>query len=193
MFAPVIEESLRTSRVMAQRIEATEKGMAGTQQALQNFASAITQYAEHLKSHTSAIQGLSEASQELRTGAAEQNRILERIAGTMEQPTPRRVEPPPRVKEIDKVVHKLEKVEEVEEVIHRLEHRLEKGEKVEGVAHEVIHGVVPKVEKIVHEAERIKFPPGCIRTRQQPNNKGKKPRYKLPLPPPLWGYAHQRR
>jgi len=62
LFAPIIEESRRTGRVLAQRIEDTEKGMAGTQQALEKFASAIEVYAQHLQSHTSAIQGLSEAS-----------------------------------------------------------------------------------------------------------------------------------
>jgi hypothetical protein len=50
--------------------------MESTQQALTSFAAAIAEYAEHLKSHTSAIQGLAEASQELKKGAAEQNRVL---------------------------------------------------------------------------------------------------------------------
>ncbi len=168
IFAPVIEESRRSSRVIAQRMETTEKGMESTQQALQSFASAIAEYAEHLKSHTSAIQSLSEASLELKRGAAEQNIVLGRIAEVMERPAPKMVEPQPRVEEADKVVLKLEKVEEV---IHKLEHKLdkvEKIEKVEGVAHEVVHKIVPKVEKIVYEAERIQFPPGCVRNRPRP-------------------------
>ena len=62
LLRPVIEESQRNSQVLERRIETTEKGMVGTQQALNSFASAIAEYAKHLKSHTSAIQGLSEVS-----------------------------------------------------------------------------------------------------------------------------------
>jgi signal peptidase I len=85
IFAPIIEQNRETSQVLEQRLEETEKGMAGTQQALTSFASAIAEYAEHLKSHTGAIQGLSEASQELKKGAAEQNKVLARLVETMEQ------------------------------------------------------------------------------------------------------------
>ena len=100
IFAPVIEASQRSSRVLEQRIETTEKGMVGTQQALNNFAGAIAEYAEHLKSHTSAIQGLSEASQELRKGAAEQNKVLIHLMETMEQRAPKAEEVKPEVEEI---------------------------------------------------------------------------------------------
>ena len=126
IFSPVIEESWRSSRVIAQRMETTEKGMASTQQALQSFASAIAEYAEHLKSHTSAIQSLSEASLELKKGATEQNIVLKRLMEVMEQPRPME-QLRPKVEEADKVVL--------------------------------------EVEEIVHEAERIQFPPGCIRNR----------------------------
>lgn len=85
IFAPVIEENQRTSRILERRMKTTEKEMAGTQQALTSFASAIAQYAEHLKSHTGAIQGLSEASQELKKGAVEQTKILTRLVETMEE------------------------------------------------------------------------------------------------------------
>lgn len=88
IFAPVIDESQRASELLAQRVENTEKGMEYTQQALNSFAAAIAEYAEHLKSHTGAIQGLSEASQELKRGAVEQNRVLSRIAEVMEQGMP---------------------------------------------------------------------------------------------------------
>lgn len=88
IFAPVIDESQRASALLAQRVENTEKGMEYTQQALNSFAGAIAEYAEHLKSHTGAIQGLSEASQELKRGAVEQNRVLSRIAEAMEQGMP---------------------------------------------------------------------------------------------------------
>jgi len=107
LFAPVIEESQRSSQALAQRMDTTEKGMTETQQALNSFASAIAQYAEHLKSHTSAIQGLSEASQELKKGAAEQNKVLGRIAEVLEQKRPAREEvtPPtePVIPEAEKV------------------------------------------------------------------------------------------
>ncbi len=100
IFAPVIEASQRSSRILERRIETTEKGMTGTQQALNNFASAIAEYAEHLKSHTSAIQGLSEASQELKKGAAEQNKVLSRLVETMERGAPEAEEVKPEVEKI---------------------------------------------------------------------------------------------
>ncbi len=68
IFAPIIEENQHTSQVLEQRMESTEKGMEHTQQALNSFASAVAEYAKHLQSHTAAIQGLSEASQELKKG-----------------------------------------------------------------------------------------------------------------------------
>ena len=100
IFAPVIEESQHSSRILERRIETTEKGMTGTQQALNNFASAIAEYAEHLKSHTSAIQGLGEASQELKKGAAEQNKVLIHLVETMDQRAPKVEEVKPEVEEI---------------------------------------------------------------------------------------------
>ena len=107
LFAPVIEESQRSSRVLAKRMGAAEKGMEYTQQALNSFASAIAQYAEHLNSHTSAIQSLSEASQELKKGAAEQNKVLVRLVEVMEQRKPVREEvtPPtePVIPEAEKI------------------------------------------------------------------------------------------
>ena len=100
IFAPVIEESRRSSRVLERRIETTEKGTVGTQQALNSFAGAIAEYAEHLKSHTSAVQGLSEASQELKKGAGEQNKVLSRLTEVMEQTKPKVEEVTPEVEEI---------------------------------------------------------------------------------------------
>jgi len=99
VFAPVIEESQRSSQTLSQRLDVTEKQMGYTQEALTSFASAIAEYAEHLKSHTSAIQGLSEASHELKRGAAEQNKVLQRLAEVMEQPKPIKEEVTPPVTE----------------------------------------------------------------------------------------------
>ena len=107
IFAPVIKESQRSSRILEQRIETTEKGMTSTQQALNNFAGAIAEYAEHLKSHTSAIQGLSEASQELRKGATEQNKVLGRLTEIMEQRAPEAEEVKPKAEEVKSEVEEI--------------------------------------------------------------------------------------
>jgi hypothetical protein len=76
LITPVLEESHRVSMALSTRYGSTEK-------ALEGFASAMQQYAHHLASHTSAIQGLSEASQALRNSAAEQNQILSRLSDTL--------------------------------------------------------------------------------------------------------------
>lgn len=76
IFAPIINEEKHTSRVLTRQMEATEKKMDLTEQALKQFATAVAEYARHLSSHTSAIQGLAEASHELKKGAAAQNRLL---------------------------------------------------------------------------------------------------------------------
>ena len=101
IFAPVIKENQRTNQLMEQKLESTEKGMEFTQQALNSFASAMAEYAKHLQSHTSAIQGLSEASHELKKGAAEQNQFLARLLETVERtgPEPQPAEPTPEIKE----------------------------------------------------------------------------------------------
>ena len=91
LLGPVLDENRRSNRIMEKSAETTAKTMQSTQEALQSFSSAIAEYAVHLKSHTSAIQGLSDASQELKQGAGEQNRILANIAKSMEQ-APRRAE-----------------------------------------------------------------------------------------------------
>jgi len=83
IFAPVIQESRRTSREVTAKIERAEQRINVTEQALEKFALAIAEYAEHLKSHTSAIQGLAEASHELKNSAAEQNRVLVNLVENM--------------------------------------------------------------------------------------------------------------
>ena len=86
IFAPVINEERRTGRLLATKIESTEHRMSNTEQALEKFAAAIGDYATHLSSHTSAIQGLAEASQELKMSAAEQNRVLAYLLKNTEEP-----------------------------------------------------------------------------------------------------------
>ncbi len=78
VFAPVMEQNERTAHALEQKVE-------GTQKALEQFASAMEEYAVHLKSHTSAVRGLSEASHELKDGAVEQNKVLSRLTEIMEQ------------------------------------------------------------------------------------------------------------
>lgn len=101
IFAPVINEEKRSNRSLTRKIEATEEKMNNTEQALEKFAAAVAEYAQHLASHTSAIQGLSEASHELKRGAAEQNRVLMSLAENWDKPKtgqPARamkIEPPP--------------------------------------------------------------------------------------------------
>jgi transcriptional regulator with GAF, ATPase, and Fis domain len=70
----------------------SEDWMTRTEQTLRELTEAIAEYALHLKSHTAAIQGLSEASQELKRSAAEQNRILADLANAITQ-TPSAKEP----------------------------------------------------------------------------------------------------
>ncbi|HEY32960.1 MAG TPA: signal peptidase I [Dehalococcoidia bacterium] len=78
LLSPIAEASRSSNRVLEERIESTE-------QTLSRFSSAIEEYAKHLESHTSAIQGLSEASQELKKSAAEQNQVLARLLETTGQ------------------------------------------------------------------------------------------------------------
>ncbi len=93
VLAPVLEENRRNSHLLERRIATTEKGVIGTEQALTRFASAIDVYATHLQSHTSAVQGLSEASHELKWGAAEQNKVLSRLTEVIERiASPQRIE-----------------------------------------------------------------------------------------------------
>ncbi len=86
VFSPVINEEKRANRMLSRQIEATEKKMDSTEQTLEKFSLAVAEYAKHLASHTSAIQGLSDASQELKKGAAEQNRVLTAIMENVGRP-----------------------------------------------------------------------------------------------------------
>lgn len=85
IFSPVINEEQRANWMISRKIDAAEQKMTTTENVLEKFATAIADYAQHMDSHTSAIQGLSAASHELKRGAAEQNRILMRFMETTEQ------------------------------------------------------------------------------------------------------------
>ena len=89
---------IRYSKLFVPVIEGKQDGpisdewMTRMEQTLRELTEAISEYALHLKSHTSAIQGLSEASQELKRSAAEQNRVLAELVNAIKQ-TPSRIEP----------------------------------------------------------------------------------------------------
>jgi signal peptidase I len=87
IFSPILNEEKRANRLLARQLEGTEKKIVHTEEALEKFSTAVSEYAKHLASHTSAIQGLSEASHELKRGAAEQNRVLSAIMENMGKPS----------------------------------------------------------------------------------------------------------
>lgn len=169
LFSPVLDENRRSNWTMTNRMEKTEKTMEGTHEALKSFSEAMGEYAVHLKSHTSAIQGLSEASQELRKGAGEQNRLLSNLVQRVEQ-APSRVEPSiePRAKEIivrekgkpplkhitkpagtDQIIVEVQVTPQIQPVFAREQ--------------------VPVTgEGAIAEPERDDYPPGCHRIRREP-------------------------
>jgi signal peptidase I len=93
IFSPIINEEKKSNKLIARKIEVTEKKMDSTEQALVQFSTAIAEYAKHLASHTSAIQGLSDASHELKRGAGEQNRVLAALLDNIQNNTPRQTAP----------------------------------------------------------------------------------------------------
>ena len=172
VFAPVLEENRQGRRVLEHRMESAEKGVLGTQEALHSFASAIAEYAEHLKSHTSAIQSLSEASHELKRGAAEQNKILGRLAEVIGQ-SGDGAEKRPELH--DGVYEVLRRGEEMEREVKELKRKLDGVEKEEAEgsqAGEIVHKIVPQVEEIVRDTQGTTFPPGCFRSRSKPAGEG---------------------
>jgi hypothetical protein len=95
--SPIVDETHRVSLVLSHRFEGTEK-------ALESFAGAMQQYARHMASHTSAIQGLSQASQSLKDSAREQNHILYRLSHSLETEKSGR-----EVSRVERVVNELER------------------------------------------------------------------------------------
>ena len=177
LFAPVMEQSERTNMEITNRMETTEKAMVSTHQALQNFSEAMAEYAVHLKSHTSAIQGLSEASQELKKGAGEQNRVLSTLVQRLEQ-VPSSVEP--RAKEIivrEKGKPPLEQITKpagTDQVIIEVQ----VSPKIEPViAWEPNHSPTTawvqqsSEEEVVAEPEGDNYPPGCFQVHREPPKK----------------------
>ena len=145
IFSPVINEEKRANRMLSRKIDSTEKKMDSTEQALVKFSAAVTEYAKHLASHTSAIQGLSEASHELKKGAAEQNRVLAAIMDNVVSTTRKQ----------EKTIIKQEappKSVITPEVLPKREPQAKKQQ--------------PKaVEKPYHGAQKKQATPGCARKR----------------------------
>jgi signal peptidase I len=178
LFAPVLEQNQRGNWEITHRMETTEKAMESTHQALQSFSEAMAEYAVHLKSHTSAIQGLSEASQELRKGASDQNRILGSLVQRLEQ-APARVEP--RAKEIivrEKGKPPLEKITRpagTDQVIIEVQvsPRIEPVVAGEPAPPATTAAVQPasRGEEAIAEPERDDYPPGCYQIRRAPSRK----------------------
>jgi hypothetical protein len=85
IFASAISEEKRLNRTLSRRIEASENKLDATEQALQEFTTAVAEYARHLSSHNSSIQGLTGASHELQGGSASRSRFLEEINKNTEE------------------------------------------------------------------------------------------------------------
>jgi signal peptidase len=151
IFAPVINEEKRTNRALTRKIESTEKKIDTTEQALGKFTAAIGEYAQHLASHTSAVKSLAEASQELKKGAAEQNRVLIAFVENMSKtpPIPEipafKIEPPATNK------HQTQTLKAAE-ILHLPTHPQE-------AAGEIL--------KPTHAALNKPAPPGCARKHEE--------------------------
>jgi signal peptidase I len=135
--APVVEENQRVGLVLSNRFEVTEK-------ALESFAGAMQEYARHMASHTSAIQGLSEASQALKLSAIEQNQILSRFSRTVEREK--------SVRELSQVKRVVNELEKKTLLVLKVKDELE-GKKP--AAEAVIQPGIPSRVK-------IQSPPGCL-------------------------------
>ncbi len=135
--SPIVEEGHRTDLVLSRRFE-------GTERALDNFANAMQLYAQHMASHTSAIQGLSEASQSLRGSAAEQNRILGHLTKAYVQEKSRS-----EVSTVERVVKEIER-----KTLEALQAKDELEKKIPG------QYIKPREEQLLREI--LQSPPGCV-------------------------------
>jgi signal peptidase I len=135
--SPIVEENHRTDLVLSHRFESTER-------ALDNFANAMQLYAQHMASHTSAIQGLSDASQSLRGSAAEQNRILGHLTKAYIQEKSKR-----EVSTVERVVKEIER-----KTIEALQAKDELEKKIPG------QFIRPREEQLLREI--LQSPPGCV-------------------------------
>ena len=72
-----------TVGVDAERLLRIESGLDQNRQVLSQFSSAISEYATHLRSHTAAVQGMSDGSRSLVEAVELQNRVLHRLDETL--------------------------------------------------------------------------------------------------------------
>jgi signal peptidase I len=136
VLSPTIEENLRADIVLSHRFEATER-------ALDSFASAMQLYAQHMSSHTSAIRGLSEASQALKGSAVEQNRILGHMTKTIERERSER-----EISRVERVFKEIER-----KTLQALQAKYELEKKLPG------QEVEPEQEPLLRA--KMQPPPGC--------------------------------
>jgi hypothetical protein len=85
IFAPVIDEEKRINRTLTRQIEANDRKLDTTERALKEFTTAVEEYARHLSSHKGATEGLSGASDEMKTGSEVRHRFLEHIMKNTEE------------------------------------------------------------------------------------------------------------
>ncbi len=163
IFGPVIAEEKRTNRLLTRKIEAGEKKMDSTEQALEKFSVAIGDYAQNLASHTSAVKSLAEASHDLKQSAAQQNRVLMTLMQNMnkgnipfEMPE---VPPPPEIKEVKQPPRYEAATGKVESP--KPSARAKKAHLPERLPEETVKLVQRSSQSI----------PGCVRTRKAPEAK----------------------
>jgi len=93
-----------------ERLEKVETCVNETRETMGQFSKAIAEYATHLQSHTAAVRGMSQGSQELVSAVQTQNEVLARLKETLDYGTAPRVkrsaQPAPkiRVKRADKAL-----------------------------------------------------------------------------------------
>jgi signal peptidase I len=77
---------------LEQRQERTSQTVSS---ALEQFATAMAQYAKHLESHTDAVKGLAAGSRDLQAAVRDQNQVLERLKDALGGGRPRAEQPRP--------------------------------------------------------------------------------------------------
>lgn len=171
LFAPVIKEAKQSNLMLTGKIEATEYKMRSTEQALEKFSAAIAEYAQHLASHTSAIRGLSEASHELKKGAAEQNRALSYLMENFNETRQRRVSPLPPTEPAatetgkPRLVTGKQELEKLALIRMNTSHGIQKMMALQKKSPENVTQPTPKGHFRSEENNRPSVPPGCARSR----------------------------
>jgi hypothetical protein len=154
--SPIFEENHRVNLVLSNRYAATEK-------ALEGFSHAMELYAQHLASHTSAIQGLSEASQSLKGSAAEQNRILSQLTKVYTQQRSK------------------EEVSKIQGVVYDIERRTREALQARDELEIVVQKLGPREEIVVEKRQTREAPPLKERP-QSPQGCAVKPKALLARP-----------